>query len=109
MIKFLETHPKMSSTIRYRVAEEMYRSLTIWNSVPERDRRDLYEDLVVNLARREKENARLTRKNNMCKLTQVLHDLGQVHHHQNNHIIVPCASKDRTLPLEFQIGNFISF
>ena len=69
----------MSSTIRYRVAEEMYRSLTIWNSVPERDRRDLYEDLVVNLARREKENARLTRKNNMCKLTQVLHDLGQVH------------------------------
>ena len=99
----------MSSTIRYRVAEEMYRSLTIWNSVPERDRRDLYEDLVVNLARREKENARLTRKNNMCKLTQVLHDLGQVHHHQNNHITVPCASKDRTLPLEFQIGNFISF
>ena len=79
LIKFLETHPKMSSTIRYRVAEEMYRSLTIWNSVPERDRRDLYEDLVVNLARREKENARLTRKNNMCKLTQVLHDLGQVH------------------------------
>ena len=76
----------MSSTIRYRVAEEMYRSLTIWNSVPERDRRDLYEDLVVNLARREKENARLTRKNNMCKLTQVLHDLGQVHRHQNNHI-----------------------
>ena len=33
LVKFLETHPKMSSTVRYRGAEEMYRSLTIWNSV----------------------------------------------------------------------------
>ena len=80
LVKFLETHPKMSSTVRYRGAEEMYRSLTIWNSVPERDRRDLYEDLVVQLAKREKENARMMRKNNMCKLTQVLHDLEKLSH-----------------------------
>ena len=70
----------MSSTVRYRGAEEMYQSLTIWNSVPERDRRDLYEDLVVQLAKREKENARMMRKNNMCKLTQVLHDLEKLSH-----------------------------
>ena len=93
LIKFLETHPKMSSTIRYRVAEEMYRSLTIWNSVPERDRRDLYEDLVVNLARREKENARLTRKNNMCKLTQVLHDLGPVLRYINGILVFTVSQK----------------
>ena len=37
----------MSSTVRYRAAEEMYRSLPLWNNVPERDRRDLYEDLLV--------------------------------------------------------------
>ena len=49
-------------------------------SVPERDRRDLYEDLAVQLAKREKENARMMRKNNMCKLTQVLHDLEKLTH-----------------------------
>ena len=48
--------------------------------MPERDRRDLYEDLVVQLAKREKENARMMRKNNMCKLTQVLHDLEKLNH-----------------------------
>ena len=37
----------MSSTVRYRAAEEMYRSLPLWNNVPERDRRDLFEDLLV--------------------------------------------------------------
>lgn len=80
LIKFLETHPKMSSTVRYRLAEEMYRSLPLWNNVPERDRRDLYEDLLVQLAKREKENARNTRKSNMRKLTQVLHDLEPLTH-----------------------------
>jgi len=80
LIKFLETHPKMSSTVRYRLAEEMYRSLPLWNNVPDRDRRDLYEDLLVQLAKREKENARNTRKSNMRKLTGVLHDLDQLTH-----------------------------
>ena len=60
----------MSSTVRYRVAEENYRSLPLWNNVPDRDRRDLYEDLLIQLAKREKENARNMRKSNMRKLTQ---------------------------------------
>ena len=66
--------------VRYRIAEEMYRSLPLWNNVPERDRRDLYEDLLVQLAKREKENARNTRKSNMRKLTVVLHDLDSLTH-----------------------------
>lgn len=80
LVKFLETHPKMTSQVRYRQAEEMYRSLPIWSNVPERDRRDLYDDLVVNLAKKEKENTRNMRKNNMRKLTQLLHDLEGLSH-----------------------------
>ncbi|CBY10029.1 unnamed protein product [Oikopleura dioica] len=74
LLKFLETHPKMTSQVRYRQAEEMYRTLSIWQNVPDRDRRDLYDDLVVTLAKQEKENTRNMRKNNMRKLTKLLHD-----------------------------------
>lgn len=48
--------------------------------MPDRDRRDLYDDLVVTLAKQEKENTRNMRKNNMRKLTQVLHDLEGLSH-----------------------------
>ena len=51
-----------------------FRTLSIWQNVPDRDRRDLYDDLVVTLAKQEKENTRNMRKNNMRKLTKLLHD-----------------------------------
>ena len=57
-----------------------FRTLSIWQNVPDRDRRDLYDDLVVTLAKQEKENTRNMRKNNMRKLTQVLHDLEGLSH-----------------------------
>ncbi|KAI0990473.1 hypothetical protein GJ496_005479 [Pomphorhynchus laevis] len=51
---FLQTCEHMNSTIRYRKAEQMFSHLQIWKNVPERDRRELFEDVVFFLEKKEK-------------------------------------------------------
>ncbi|CAG0907898.1 unnamed protein product, partial [Darwinula stevensoni] len=43
-----------------------------WKAVPEPERRDIYEDVIFNLAKREKEQVKLQRKRNMKVLSSIL-------------------------------------
>ena len=45
---------KMNSTIKFRKAEQMFVDLPVWQNVHERDRRELYEDVLHQLAKKEK-------------------------------------------------------
>lgn len=47
-------------------------SWQIWRAVGDADRRDIHEDAVFNLAKREKETAKTTKKLNMKRLAEVL-------------------------------------
>ncbi|XP_033226926.1 pre-mRNA-processing factor 40 homolog B [Belonocnema kinseyi] len=69
---FLLEPDRMSSTTKYYKCEEMYGNLEVWRSVGDSDRRDIYEDVVFNLAKREKEEAKLLKKRNTKRLAQVL-------------------------------------
>lgn len=69
--QFLLENERMTSTTKYYKCEEMYGNLEIWRSVGDQDRRDIYEDVVFNLAKREKEEAKQLKKRNTKRLAQV--------------------------------------
>ncbi|XP_038109716.1 pre-mRNA-processing factor 40 homolog A [Culex quinquefasciatus] len=70
--KFLMTSEKMNSTMKFYRCDELFASLDVWKSVPEQDRRDIYEDCIFNLQKREKEESRLLKKRNMRVLGELL-------------------------------------
>ncbi|XP_049287554.1 pre-mRNA-processing factor 40 homolog A [Anopheles funestus] len=70
--KFLMSSDKMNSTLKFYRCDELFANLDVWKSVPDQDRRDIYEDCIFNLAKREKEEARVMKKRNMRVLGELL-------------------------------------
>ncbi|CAH1134769.1 unnamed protein product [Ceutorhynchus assimilis] len=70
--EFLMNSDKMSSTTKYYKCEELFGHLEVWQTVSEGDRRDIYDDVVFALAKREKENGQILKKRNKKKLAEVL-------------------------------------
>lgn len=75
---FLQTHPKMTSMTRYRKAEIMFVEEDLWKAVPDRERRDLYEDVIFFLSKKEKEESKALRKRNMKALGEILDSMTNV-------------------------------
>ncbi|XP_069826234.1 pre-mRNA-processing factor 40 homolog B isoform X2 [Dendropsophus ebraccatus] len=75
---FLEQHEKMTSTTRYRKAEQMFGEQEVWSLVPERDRKEIYDDVLVFLAKKEKEQAKQLRKRNVQALKNILDNMSNV-------------------------------
>jgi pre-mRNA-processing factor 40 len=67
--KFLMSHEKVDSTVKYYRCEEMFSSMEVWKTVPEQDRRDIFDDCVFNLAQREKEETKMVKKRNIKVLS----------------------------------------
>ena len=51
---YLQNCEHMNSTIKYKKAEQLFAHLQVWSAVPERERRELYEDVVNYLEKKEK-------------------------------------------------------
>ncbi|XP_073519918.1 pre-mRNA-processing factor 40 homolog B isoform X2 [Phyllobates terribilis] len=75
---FLEQHEKMTSTTRYRKAEQMFVDQEVWSVVPERDRKEIYDDVLFFLAKKEKEQAKQLRKRNVQALKNILDNMSNV-------------------------------
>ena len=78
LTKFFENDPQMHSGVRYVKAEKLYSHLDVWQKVDERDRRELFEDVVFYLAKKEKEDAKVLKQKNMSALTSILQEMDQV-------------------------------
>uniref|UniRef100_A0A8B9LDF9 Pre-mRNA-processing factor 40 homolog A n=1 Tax=Astyanax mexicanus TaxID=7994 RepID=A0A8B9LDF9_ASTMX len=76
--RFLENHEKMTSTTRYKKAEQMFGDQEVWSCVPERDRLEIYEDVLFYLAKKEKEQAKQLRKRNWEALKNILDNMANV-------------------------------
>ncbi|KAM9486169.1 pre-mRNA-processing factor 40 homolog A isoform 2-T2 [Clarias gariepinus] len=76
--RFLENHDKMTSTTRYKKAEQMFGDLEVWSCVPERDRLEIYDDVLFYLAKKEKEQAKQLRKRNWEALKNILDNMANV-------------------------------
>ncbi|XP_041118014.1 LOW QUALITY PROTEIN: pre-mRNA-processing factor 40 homolog A-like [Polyodon spathula] len=76
--RYLESHEKMTSTTRYKKAEQMFGEMEVWTAVPERDRLEIYEDVLFYLAKKEKEQAKQLRKRNWEALKNILDNMANV-------------------------------
>lgn len=56
----------------------MFSHLSVWLNVPEKDRRDLYDDIVITLEKKEKEDAKNLRKRNIKVLKDILESMTKV-------------------------------
>lgn len=70
--KFLLTHSKLSSAIGYRKADSLLSDCAEWTAVPERDRREIYEDTLIQMGKREKEESKALRKRNIKLFNEIL-------------------------------------
>lgn len=76
--KFLMSCDKITSATKYYKCDELFANQKIWTNVPDQDRRDIYEDCMFNLAKREKEEARVMKKRNMRVLSEVLESMNSI-------------------------------
>lgn len=76
--KFLHTSEKINSTTKYRQALESLRDLDVWKAVPDADRREIFDDAIVFLAKKEKSEAKQLRKRNMRVLSDILDSMTQI-------------------------------
>lgn len=74
----LQTDKNMSSTVKYRKAEQLYNDLPVWKSVPDRDRKEVFDDVLFFLAKKEKEEQKALRKRNMKSLGEILDSMTSV-------------------------------
>lgn len=78
--KFLMATDKIDSTVKFYKCEEIFGSMEVWKTVPDSDRRDIYDDCVFALMKREKEEARVLKKRNMRVLRELLESMTSIQH-----------------------------
>ncbi|CAG5124750.1 unnamed protein product, partial [Candidula unifasciata] len=70
--QFLLNSDKMNSSIKYWKADTIFGEDDAWKNVSERERRDLFDDVVHLIAKREKEDAKILRKRNIKVFSEIL-------------------------------------
>ncbi|XP_049868561.1 pre-mRNA-processing factor 40 homolog A isoform X2 [Pectinophora gossypiella] len=76
--EFLLNCDRVTSLTKYYKCEEMFSNLELWRCVPESDRRDIFEDCIFTITKREKEEAKALKKRNMKMLAQVLENMSEI-------------------------------
>lgn len=72
---FLESNKKMNSSVRWRHASDMFEGVPEWEAVNERDRKDVFDDVIFFLAKREKEEEKEQRIKNRALMLQVYNSM----------------------------------
>jgi len=76
--KFLETHPKIHSWTRWRRASELFDGQEVWDAVSDRDKRDIYDDVIFALAKKEKEDEKKLRVKNREYMLEVFSNVSSI-------------------------------
>lgn len=77
---FLQRSERMTSTIRYRNACEIFRDLDCWKLVPDPERREIFEEAVFRKEKKEKEAQKALRSRNMNVLSDILDSMTPITH-----------------------------
>jgi pre-mRNA-processing factor 40 len=78
--QFLMTNERMSSTVKYYRCEEIFVDIPLWKSVSDAERREIHADVMHNLSKKEKEEAKTLRKRNQTRLADILDQMTRVDH-----------------------------
>jgi len=77
---FLMSTDRMTSTVKYYRCEEIFTELPLWKGVSDLERREIYSDVVHNLSKKEKEDAKTLRKRNQVRLSDILDQMTKIDH-----------------------------
>ena len=75
---FLNNDPRVLSSMRYRQACDEFATLDVWRNVPDDERRDIYEDVILEVKKREDERYSELRKRNREVLRDVLDSITDI-------------------------------
>lgn len=75
---FLNTDPRIVSSMRYRVACDDFADLDVWRAVPDDERRDIFTDVLIEVKKREEEKAREIRKRNKEIFRDILDSIPEI-------------------------------
>ena len=75
---YLEDHPKMHSWTRWRKACELFEGQEIWDSVNDREKRDIFEDVIFYLSKKEKEDDRKLHVSNREYMAEVFSNVSSI-------------------------------
>ncbi|THD21003.1 Pre-mRNA-processing factor A [Fasciola hepatica] len=73
--RFLLRHPKVHSTMSYRRVDQLLSDAQEWKVVPDKDRRELFDDVMQEISKREREEAKVLRKRNIKVFNEILSDM----------------------------------
>ncbi|XP_073949464.1 pre-mRNA processing factor 40 [Choristoneura fumiferana] len=76
--EFLLSCDRVTSMTKYYKCDDMFSNLEIWRCVPDADRKDIFEDCIFTITKREKEEAKALKKRNMKMLAQVLENMNEI-------------------------------
>jgi len=68
----------MTSSTKYYRCEELFGNVEQWKAVPDTERRDIYEDAIIALGKKEREEAKELKKRNTMKLAELLEKMPQI-------------------------------
>ncbi|XP_067952086.1 pre-mRNA-processing factor 40 homolog A-like [Watersipora subatra] len=78
--KFLLLSDQMTSALRFKKAEKLFEDVPEWQDVKERDRKDIFEDVQHEVAKREKEAAKALKKRNSKVFSEILDSIPKLTH-----------------------------
>jgi len=76
--KYLINCEHMNSSIKYSKADKLFSNLSVWLAVPDKVRRDLYDEVLVEVDKKEKETAKALRRRNTKALKLILEGMPKV-------------------------------
>ncbi|CAH8853167.1 unnamed protein product [Trichobilharzia szidati] len=73
--KYLLKCNKLHSTMSYRRVDQLLSDTKEWTDVPDRDRREIFEDVMQEIGKREREEAKILRKRNIRVFNEILSEM----------------------------------
>lgn len=73
--RFLLRHPKLHSTMSYRKVDQLLCDSREWTAVSDRDRRELFDDVMQLISKRERDEAKVLRKRNIKVFNDILNTM----------------------------------
>ncbi|RDD41174.1 Pre-mRNA-processing factor 40-like protein A [Trichoplax sp. H2] len=71
-------HPKMGSYVRWRQVCELFEKEQYWQDIPERDKRDIYDDIIIQLSKKEKKEEEEKRDKDRNKILALLRTISEI-------------------------------
>ncbi|CAH8594741.1 unnamed protein product [Schistosoma haematobium] len=73
--KYLLKCNKLHSTMSYRRVDQLLSDTKEWTDVPDRDRREIFDDVIQEVGKREREEAKILRKRNIRVFNEILSEM----------------------------------